>query len=71
MSLFGRSNTETAVEPTVEDKKLRMVALLQQVNDAWRDLPRGYKLWIDWDTKPPKVVLVSSVHIERNVVGPL
>lgn len=53
------------------DEKIElMLRMLRDVNDLWADMPRNYKLWIDWDHRPPKVVLTEGYRIERSVLGP-
>lgn len=58
------------MEKTLDEKIVEMLSLLREVNAAWADMPRNYKLWIDWDSRPVKVVLVEGMRVERNVVGP-
>lgn len=58
------------MEKSLDEKIVEMLSLLREVNAAWSELPRGYKLWIDWDARPVKVVLIEGVRIERNVLGP-
>ena len=58
------------MEKSLDEKIVEMTSMLREVNAAWAELPKGYKLWIDWDSRPPKVVLVEGVRIERNVIGP-
>ncbi len=41
-------------------------AAVDQVNAAWRRLPTGYGLWMDW-SRPPKVTIVKIARGQRNM----
>lgn len=55
---------------TTEEKLDRLDTLIREVNDIWASLPRNYKIWIDWNSRPCRVTMVDSVHIERNIILP-
>jgi hypothetical protein len=74
MGLFSRDEVVErpfdVLNSTTEAKIDRMDTLLREINDIWAAMPRNYRLWIDWDSRPRRLTLVDSVHIERNIIAP-
>lgn len=72
--MFGRKDKEVPFQindnTSTEDKLERLNTIIREANDIWASLPRNYKLWIDWNSRPPKLTMVDSVQIERNIILP-
>lgn len=77
--MFGKPRVhlpEPALPPfdvntaSTEKKLEEAERLIRDINDLWASLPRTYKLWIDWDARPPRLTMTDRVFIERNVIIP-
>lgn len=55
---------------TTEDKLDRLNVLMRETNDIWASLPRNYRMWIDWDARPRRIIMTDFVSIDKHVILP-
>ena len=60
-------NTNTA---TTDEKLERANVLMRELNDIWASMPRNYKMWIDWDARPRRLIMTDYHSVEKHVILP-
>lgn len=55
---------------TLDEKIADTLSLMRQLNAELAELPKNYRPWVNWDVRPPKVMLIDGVQVSRSIVGP-